>query len=541
MKHLLKPLILAGMAVCMVSCGGDENFYSRTKQQLYIGDDIAVAQTQYGKVRGYIMRDTYTFLGIPYGASTAGENRFMPPQKPEPWDGVRPAYFYGACAPQNQMQYPNNSRTFLDCWNYYDMSEDCLNLNVWTPGLDGKKRPVIVWIHGGGFSSGNSYEHHEYHGENFSHYCDVVFVSPNHRLNSIGFTDFSAVDPKFKDSGNVGILDLVAALQWVHDNIANFGGDPGNVTIIGQSGGGAKVCNLVAMPETEGLIHKAVALSGNATSAIDKNYASGLGKAIAEAAGIKGPKDMHKLQEMPYQEYRALADKVAAEYAAANGSVRRGGFGPVADDIHIPSGDFYAPGSHSSDIPMLICTTTCEWPSAIDDAARHAWTREQVVAELAETYGAEKAASVYDAYAAIFPDKVPMEVYDLINSSRAAALKTAALRNNLGAPVYMAWFDWQGPVFDGRVHAMHTMDIAFWFMNTDLQVSHTGGGQYPRNLSKKMAKALNNFMRTGDPDGRTGLPKWPAFEQEKGSTMVLADKSYVLENPDKQALALIAD
>ncbi len=540
MKHIINSLLLAGMTAVLVSCGCDENFYSRTKQQLYIGDDIAVAQTQYGKVRGYIMRDTYTFLGIPYGASTAGENRFMPPQPPQPWDGIKPAYFYGACAPQSEMQFPNNSRTFLDCWNYYDMSEDCLNLNVWTPGLDGKKRPVIVWLHGGGFSSGNSYEHHEYLGENFSHYCDVVFVSPNHRLNSIGFTDFSAVDHKFKDSGNVGMLDLVAALQWVHDNIANFGGDPGNVTIIGQSGGGAKVCNLVAMPETEGLVHKAVALSGSASSATDKEYASGLGKAIAEAAGVKGPEDMHILQEMPYQEYRALADKVAREYSAKNGSVRRGGFSPVADDLHIPGGDFYAPGSHSSNIPMIICTTTCEWPSAIDDAARHALTKEQVIAEMSERYGAEKAAAIYDAYAAIFPDKLPIEVYDLANSSRSGALKVAGLRNAIGAPVYMAWFDWQGPVFDGRVHAMHTMDIAFWFMNTDLQVSHTGGGQYPRNLSKKMAKALNNFMRTGDPNGKTGLPKWPAFDQESGATMVLAEKCYVLDNPDKQALELTA-
>ena len=408
MKPIFKFLALAALAAGLASCKGDENFYSNTRQQLYIGDDIAVAQTEYGKVRGYIMRDTYTFLGIPYGASTAGENRFMPPRPPKPWDGVKPAYFYGACAPQNIMQYPNNSRTFLDCWNYFDMSEDCLNLNVWTPGLDGKKRPVIVWLHGGGFSSGNSIEHHEYHGENFSRYCDVVFVSPNHRLNSIGFTDFSAVDPKFADSGNVGMLDLVAALQWVHDNIENFGGDPGNVTIIGQSGGGAKVCNLVAMPETEGLIHKAVALSGSATSATDKTYASELGKAIAKAAGVKGPEDMHILQEMSYQEYRALADKVAREFAAKNGSVRRGGFSPVADDVHIPSGNFYAPGSHSANIPMIICTTTCEWPSAIDDAARHALTREEVIAEMAARYGEENPASVYDDYAAIFTYKLPI-------------------------------------------------------------------------------------------------------------------------------------
>ena len=303
MKKLLLSILTLSAVCAFVSCNStndkEENFYSRTDQQLFIGDNIAIANTQYGKVRGYIMRDTYTFLGIPYGASTAGENRFMPAKPPQPWEGVKDAVFYGACAPQSVMKYPNNIATFLDCWNYFDMSEDCLNLNVWTPGLDDAKRPVIVWIHGGGFSSGNSIEHHEYHGENFSHYTNAVFVSPNHRLNSIGFTDFSEVDPKFKDSGNVGILDLVEALRWVHNNIANFGGDPNNVTIIGQSGGGAKVCNLVTMPETKGLIHKAVALSGNATSAINKEAAKGLGPAILKAAGLK-PSEMNKLQEMPF-------------------------------------------------------------------------------------------------------------------------------------------------------------------------------------------------------------------------------------------------
>ena len=322
MKRVLFPLLSLLVLVTAASCcnnneGDDENFFSRTDQQLYIGDNIAIANTQYGKVRGYIMRDTYTFLGIPYGASTAGENRFKPAQPPQPWEGVKDAVFYGACAPQSIMKYPNNIATFLDCWNYFDMSEDCLNLNVWTPALDDQKRPVIVWIHGGGFSSGNNIEHHEYHGENFSHYTNAVFVSPNHRLNSIGFTDFSAVSPEFADSGNVGILDLVEALKWVHNNIANFGGDPNNVTIIGQSGGGAKVCNLVAMPETKGLIHKAVALSGNATSAINKEAAQGLGKAILDAAGLK-PNEIKKLQEMPFEEYMALANKVQREYAKTN-------------------------------------------------------------------------------------------------------------------------------------------------------------------------------------------------------------------------------
>ena len=545
MKKVLLSILTLSAVFAAVSCNNsgtndaDENFFSRTDQQLFIGDDIAIANTQYGKVRGYIMRDTYTFLGIPYGASTAGENRFMPAKPPQPWDGVKDAVFWGACAPQSVMKYPNNIATFLDCWNYFDMTEDCLNLNVWTPGLDNEKRPVIVWIHGGGFSSGNSIEHHEYHGENFSHYTNAVFVSPNHRLNSIGFTDFSEVDPKFKDSGNVGILDLVEALKWVHNNIANFGGDPNNVTIIGQSGGGAKVCNLVAMPETKGLIHKAVALSGNATSAINKEYAQGVGQAILKEAGLK-PSEISKLQEMPFEDYMALANKAQREYTRTHPTAGRGGFGPVADGDHIPVGNFFE-SDHCANVPMIICSTTAERPSARDDAKKHASSREEVIEMLAQRVGADKAAEVYDAYAKIFPKKLPIEINDVIASSRSGVLNTANLKYKQGAPVYVAWFDWQPPILDGRLHAFHTMDIAFWFMNTDLQVSHTGGGQYPRNLSKKMAKALYNFMANGDPNvgKKTGLPEWPAFTPEEGATMVLEDQSYVLYAPDKEGIAIM--
>ena len=551
MKKLLLSILTLSAVCAFVSCNStndkEENFYSRTDQQLFIGDNIAIANTQYGKVRGYIMRDTYTFLGIPYGASTAGENRFMPAKPPQPWEGVKDAVFYGACAPQSVMKYPNNIATFLDCWNYFDMSEDCLNLNVWTPGLDDAKRPVIVWIHGGGFSSGNSIEHHEYHGENFSHYTNAVFVSPNHRLNSIGFTDFSEVDPKFKDSGNVGILDLVEALRWVHNNIANFGGDPNNVTIIGQSGGGAKVCNLVTMPETKGLIHKAVALSGNATSAINKEAAKGLGPAILKAAGLK-PSEMNKLQEMPFEDYMALANRVQMEYARTNPGLGRFGFGPIADGDHIPVGDFFQ-SDHCANVPLLICTTTAEWPSARDDAKKHASTKEEVIQMMSQGGGRfapaispDKAAAVYEAFAKAFPKKLPIEINDLVASSRANALRTADLKVKQGAPVYVAWFDWQPPILDGRLHAFHTMDIAFWFMNTDLQVSHTGGGQYPRNLSKKMSKALYNFMANGDPNvgKKTGLPNWPKYTTEEGATMILEDKSYVMYAPDKEALALMS-
>ena len=230
---------------------------------LQVGDNIAVAETTSGKVRGYILRDIHYFLGVPYGADTSGPNRFMPPQKPKPWTDIRPALWWGNTAPQNMdNRYANQYASFRDHWNYDDVSEDCLRLNVFTPALkDGKKRPVMFWIHGGGYSNGNAIEQDGYNGENLARSGDVVFVSINHRLGPLGYCNLAgAGGEKYAASGNVGQLDLVAALEWVRDNIANFGGDPANVTIMGQSGGGAKVCVLSAMPSAKGLFHRAVVL-----------------------------------------------------------------------------------------------------------------------------------------------------------------------------------------------------------------------------------------------------------------------------------------
>ena len=223
-------LCIGTSLLLMSACGGTSSGNAATneedEQQIYIGDNIAVAQTQYGKVRGFIQRGVYTYLGIRYGADTGGENRFMPAQAPEPWDDIKDAVYYGNSAPQNDPNFANSRGVWRDHWNYGNLSEDCLFLNVWTPNTDNAKRPVMVWFHGGGYSAGNGIEQDGYNGENFAKKGDVVFVSVNHRLNAFGFSDFSGVDPKYFESGNVGTTDMVAALKWVHNNIANFGGDP---------------------------------------------------------------------------------------------------------------------------------------------------------------------------------------------------------------------------------------------------------------------------------------------------------------------------
>jgi para-nitrobenzyl esterase len=334
-------------------------------QFLQIGDDIAVAETTFGKIRGYKLNGVFTFLGVPYGADTSGKNRFMPPQKPEKWEGIKDTIWYGNTAPQiMDNRYANVHYSFADHWNYDDLSEDCLKLNIWTNAIaDGKKRPVLVWLHGGGFTNGNAIEQDGYHGENFAKNGDVVFVSINHRLGPIGFTDLSGVGgDKYAHSGNVSMLDIIASLQWVRDNIANFGGDPGNVTIMGQSGGGAKVTATMAMPASKGLVHKGVALSGSMLTANNQEYSSKLGQYVVEAAGLT-PDTIGKLHDIPWREYLDIAnkamDRMRKEFPQPG---FRGGFGPVADGVNLPKEEFFSnPSGHDSEIPLMVCTTFHEW------------------------------------------------------------------------------------------------------------------------------------------------------------------------------------
>ena len=524
-RFLLPALLVASC------CGGGKKDAAQDGQRLFVGDDYAVTQTQYGKVQGYILDGVFTYLGIPYGAPTGGENRFMPPQKPASWEGIRPAMFYGNDAPQNMAdKWKNNSSTFTDHWNYYDVSEDCLNLNVWTPAPDGKKRPVLVWMHGGGFSAGNSIEQDGYHGANLARAGDVVFVSVNHRLNAFGFSDLSAAGTAFKNSGNVGVLDLVASLQWVHDNIANFGGDPGNVTIMGQSGGGAKVCDVISMPSAKGLVHKAVALSGNATSATDPASSKAIGAAILKT--VKG--DVKKLQQMSWEEYYELAHKVAAELGGGG----MGGFSPVADGEVLPADGFFK-DDVAKNVPLMLCTTTSEMGLSKENLEMENMDWNAAVA-FVKNLGMENAEEVLNAFKAAFPAKKPVELVNILIANRKNVIATADAKYVQGAPVYLAWFDYNAPLFGGRIRAFHCADICYWFKNTDLMVTHTGGGAEPRGVSDQMSAALLAFMRTGNPNCPE-IPQWPAYTPEEAATMIFDVKSEVRNAPDRAALAIMPD
>jgi len=512
---------------------------------LLIGDNIALADTTYGKVRGYVLRDIYYFLGIPYGADTSGANRFMPPQKPKPWTDIYPAVWWGNSAPQNmENRYANKYASFRDCWNYDDVSEDCLRINVFTPAVnDGQKRPVMFWIHGGGFTNGNGIEQDGYNGENFARFGNVVFCSLNHRLGPLGYTNLAGVGgEKFAASGNVGMMDIVAALEWVRDNIANFGGDPGNVTIMGQSGGGAKVSILTGMPSAKGLFHKAVILSGASTKAGEKEYSEKLGSYVLKESGLT-PAQIGKLQEMPWKDYYAIAtkaqQKLTAESAPATTMMRRG-FNPCVDGTILPQHPYFPEAAPTAaDIPMIICSTLNEQSPSWTDASLENITLDEVVEKVKERAGfgagfGEKARDVVDAYAKTFPGKKPVEIWSMVSSNRQGVATLADAKSKQAASVFVSWFCWQPPLFDNRIRAFHCVDICFWYCNTDLMLSHTGGGAKPRSLATKMAGYLLQFMKNGDPNGKDLLP-WPKYTSANGETMILDDVCEVKNDPDREA------
>ncbi|MBR6882535.1 MAG: carboxylesterase family protein [Bacteroidales bacterium] len=540
-KHILLSAFFGTALLLLAGCSGNKAVNKADGQQLFIGEDIAVANTQYGKVRGYILRDLYTFKGIPYGANTTGKNRFMPPQEPEPWDGVRLALNYGDMAPQAIVydRSPESAAGFVDNWNFFNSSEDCLRLNVWTHGLDAKKRPVLVYFHGGGFFNGSAIEQDGYSGEGLASYGDVVVCSVNHRLNAFGFTDLAKVGgEKYAHSGNVGILDLIAALKWVHNNIANFGGDPDNVTIMGQSGGGAKVSIVAAMSAAKGLVHKAVCLSGNSIQVADKAQAEALGAFVLQEAGLK-PSEIDKLQEMPWEEYYDLANAAAAKFNRMNGgSGRRGGFSPVGDGLDIPAGTFYDPADETiPNIPMIYCSVKHEGNPDRNNPELENVTLDDVVERMTPNYR-ENARAVVEAYAKTFPECRPIEIWALLTGVRTNIVRSANRKYEQGAPVYVAWFGWQPPLFDGRLRSFHCLDICFWLHNTDLMLTHTGGGARPRALSDKMSDALVAFMRTGDPNCKS-LPTWPKYTPENGEVMVLDDECVAMNDPDRPARQVI--
>ena len=506
-------------------------------------DGVAVVPTRAGRVAGYIRGGIFTFKGIPYADSSAGANRFMPPAKPKPWQGVRSSRQYGYVAPQGpRAGWANDEESFMFAWDDGVQSEDCLRVNVWTPAVgDAKNRPVMVWLHGGGYTAGSAQELRSYDGENLARRGDVVVVSLNHRLHALGYLDLSKFGEQYAASGNAGMLDIVAALEWVRDNIENFGGNPHMVTIFGQSGGGGKVSTLMAMPAAKGLFHRAIVESGSILQGIAQENAAQLADAIAGELGLTAA-TIGQIQMLPFQQIITAADKVLRERrpkpAGGIPDFRRIsallGFGPVVDGKTLPAHPFdpVAPAI-SADIPMIIGTTLNEFVTAINHPEFEAMSEAELETHVRAIHG-ENAKSVIGAFRQRTPRAKPFDLWSHIAASgvRGSAIEQAKLKAAQGrAAAYLYWFTWQTPILSGRPRAFHCAEIAFVFDNADRCDTMTGGGVEARALAGKMCDTWIRFARTGDPN-HPQLPHWPAFSAETVPTMIFDHPPRVEMNPD---------
>ena len=500
----------------------------------------SVVETQYGQVRGAVVKGVHIFRGIPYGGLTEGAGRFMPPTRPIPWAGLRDATVTGPRC----LQPPDN--LFLDpiIGEYFGGgrpdrvelvqqvdSENCLVLNVLTPGPVGK-RPVMVYIHGGGYVGGSSII--TLLSDAFVREQDIVLVGVNHRLNVFGYTYLGGLSEKYA-LGNVGQLDLIAALEWVRDNIAAFGGDPENVTLFGESGGGGKISMLMGMPAAKGLFHRAIVESGSFLRAGDPEQGTALARDLLAKLGLN-EKQVDELQRVPAAK---LLEAAFASSGSPDSVPTLMRFGPVVDGRSLPRQPWepQAPAL-SADIPMIVgCCKDEATLFMLADSALFALDWAGLRARLLQEGIAE--ADVEDLlalYRRDHPQESPSELYFRIRTDRtlrARAIRQAELKLAQGrANVYMYYFAWDTPCADGKIKAFHTAELPLAMRLV----------RYPESeqLSRQISGAWAAFARSGDPN-HSGLPAWPAYTIPRRATMVFARQSQVIDDPDGEERLFLRD
>ena len=491
----------------------------------------AIVQTASGKVSGTIEDGILAFRTIPYAASTAGANRFRPPQPVAAWTGVRDCSAFAGKAPQAGLRPPTRPEleNFSGAADPSPETEDCLTVNIWTPGCDRASRPVMVWFHGGAFAYGNANTPRT-RGSRLAAKNDVVVVTVNQRLNIFGHLDLSSVggDPR---SGNAGTLDMVAALTWVRDNIAAFGGDPGNVTIFGESGGGAKVSTLLAMPLAKGLFHKAIIQSGAAVRLRTKERAAALTACVLHHLGATAA----TIQEVPVADLLAAVDPATKALGPSPSLLfDRYPFGPVVDGDVLPAHPFDPTASDiMPGVPVIIGdmkTETANFLAVVDKV----WDRTLTEAEMRQRVEAIAGADtgrVLDLYGHLYPNLNPAERLIAITTDcnfRIRSLTLAQRRAAIG-PVWMYSFEWQTPVLGGRLMAPHAMDVPFCFNTLDL-TNATGGSADAQALSDTMSAVWAAFARNGRPD-HDSIPAWPLYEPTQRATLMLATDCRIENDP----------
>ena len=516
MRLLTSSFIIFSITVglCFTGC----KLKTRQNQKPFV-------KTAYGAISGISDSGVFIFEGVPY----AKAKRFMPPQEPDTWEGVLECNDFGPVAKQIVSWIADST-----------MDEKKLfSLNVWTPGIsDGKKRPVMLWLHGGGFHVGSSNDPMTY-GKALAKKGDVVIVSVNHRLNILGYLDLSACGPNYAQSANVGMLDIVKALEWISKNIESFGGDPSNVTIFGESGGGGKVGTLMCMPSAKGLFHKAIIQSGTLVNVMTKEKSQALGLAVLKNLGLT-PTDVDKLDTIAYPNLVKAGNDALLKISGPRkpGSPTMFGFAPSADGVVLIQQPF-SPGfaNISNEIPLMMGSTLNELMRTV--YAEKDLTMEEAKEQLVKKYG-EKTNQYIELFAKAYPDYTPQDILSVDTVFRPNTIRTADFRAMQGnAPLYVYFLAWKSPVNSATKGSFHGLDIPLVFNNVDLRPDWTGNSEEAWELADKMSSAWLNFAKTGNPNVNGKLPEWKSYTEENGATMYFDKKCRIVNNHDRELMHFI--
>ena len=492
----------------------------------FICDETCIAHTKAGDLQGYFFNDVYNFKGIQYATA----KRFQAPESVEGWEGVKDATSFGCVCPLLHIDKPMGELSVPH--RYWVMDEDCLNLNVWTPQLDEKKRPVMVWLHGGGFEAGSSIEQAAYDGDSMSRFGDVVVVTLNHRLNILGYFDLSEYGEQYAASANAGTTDIVAALKWVRENIASFGGDPDNITLAGQSGGGEKITALLQNPAADGLFQRGIIMSGVVNSQmLGVNHGSSrpLVDAMLAELGLS-EKEVGELETLPYdrlaEAYRKVAQglKAKGEYTGCCPKVG-------ADFIGHPNDVGFRP--ETVNVPLIVGSVFgefCFWKLPYD---KRSLSREQGVEFLKGRLGEEMTEKLVPLFAQAFPDRNPADLFCYDTIFRCPSSAYISRRAKEGGTVYSYFFDMDFHVESGKP-AWHCSDIPFLFHNTHITPYANVDG-VTETLEKQIFDSVIAFMKNGNPN-HAGIPQWDNSSAEEEHTMLFGGNVRTAVNHDKEFL-----